>query len=284
VTSGSGIVLWTLRTILNAIEYTLPVVNDGYPGPTVGGFVAAGGFGSGSARYGGFWENVSKVTLVTGRGTIEHVGKDHPLFPWLFGAMGQLGIVADATLDIVAIRDDASPSYPHGLSVPPDLLRKAQALQHPVTPPTEQGNRLYWSTLFVSEAQRDEAAAELRALEEKYAKSLSYRERYQYFLLHRKITAPLLYPKEASFFATGSWSHYENMTLDRISQMRSFEADFMDLAMSRKYRRYIQSEIPSDHEIYAQCFGPDILTSFREVKHSYDPRSIINRGSVFPVD
>src|SRR5207247_426446 len=58
VTIGAGLVLWTLRSYLNTYKYTLPVVNDGYPGPSVGGYISAGGFGIGSMFYGCFCGNV----------------------------------------------------------------------------------------------------------------------------------------------------------------------------------------------------------------------------------
>ncbi len=102
VAVGGGAVLWMVDEWLRTAGLSLPVVNDGYAGPSVGGFVAAGGFGPGSATAGGFWNNVSELTIVGGQGQIQRLGRDAPLFPWLFGAMGQLGIIVEAKLDTVA--------------------------------------------------------------------------------------------------------------------------------------------------------------------------------------
>ena len=55
VTVGAGVVLWILQHFLRRHGYDLPVLNDGYPGPSVGGFMASGGFGPRSAQFGGFW-------------------------------------------------------------------------------------------------------------------------------------------------------------------------------------------------------------------------------------
>ncbi len=69
-----------------------------------GGYLAAGGFGPGSRAHGGFWENVYCVALLTSG--CRPSRRDSPLFPWLFGAMGQLGIVVELTLDLVAVETD----------------------------------------------------------------------------------------------------------------------------------------------------------------------------------
>jgi FAD/FMN-containing dehydrogenase len=281
VTAGAGIVLWALRAVLNVFSYTLPVVNLGYAAPTVGGFIAGGGFGDDSARYGGFWENVESVTLISGRGNIEHIRRHDPVFPWIFGAMGQLGVVADATLDIIPFKEDTPPPYPHDLAVPPYLIRKAHALLHPATTSQIQRNRLYWWTLFVAEAQLSNALAELAALEAKYADHLTYREPYQYFIRHIKTPAPLLYPYTSSFFYTGSWNSFPTLLPEHVSRINSYEVDFMNLVQNRGYHRYIQTEIPFGPEVYTQYFAPDIMQSFRELKRCYDPASILNRDSVF---
>jgi FAD/FMN-containing dehydrogenase len=53
VSTGAGTMLWSVDAWLRTKGYSLPVMNDGYAGPSVGGFVAAGGFGPGSRISGG---------------------------------------------------------------------------------------------------------------------------------------------------------------------------------------------------------------------------------------
>ena len=74
----------------------------------MGGFVAAGGFGPGSRTAGGFSNNVAELTMVDGRGRLQRLSRDEALIPWLFGAMGQLGIVVEAQLE-VTVRPNAAP-------------------------------------------------------------------------------------------------------------------------------------------------------------------------------
>jgi FAD/FMN-containing dehydrogenase len=102
VSVGAGAVLWSVDAWLRTKGCSLPVLNDGYAGPSVGGYVAAGGFGPGSAIAGGFWDNVAEITMVDGEGRVQRIRREAPLFPWLFGSMGQLGIIVRAKLDIVA--------------------------------------------------------------------------------------------------------------------------------------------------------------------------------------
>ena len=74
------------------------------------------------------------------------VAADDPRFPWLFGAMGQLGIVLDATLAIVPMRPEASPPYPEGRALVAPLLAP------PKIPPEYAAGAdesLFWFTLFV---------------------------------------------------------------------------------------------------------------------------------------
>lgn len=110
IRAGAGSVLWTVDAAARARGRAIPVLNAGQAGPTAGGFIAAGGFGAGSAAAGGFWENVVQVAVVDGRGALARVTRDSPLFPWLFGAMGQLGIVVEATLQTVPSASAPPPS------------------------------------------------------------------------------------------------------------------------------------------------------------------------------
>ena len=282
VTVGGGIVLWTLRSILEGWHYALPVVNDGYSGPTVGGFACAGGFGHGSNSHGGFWENVAELTVVDGRGELQRVTREDPLFPWLFGAMGQLGIIVEARLDIRQLHPLFDVRYPGGLHASARAVLEAQAKLDASPPANERGRRLYWFTLFLPEARREEALQHLSELESRHVGTFDYRERYAYPIRYRRIAPPLLYPEAESFLALGTWGFHERITPDTLRQLEGFDEDFMALAAEHGYRRYIQSELPSGPATYERYFGPGRYAELRELKRRQDPRSILNRGWVFP--
>jgi FAD/FMN-containing dehydrogenase len=271
---GAGAVLWVVQDVLRGFGLELPVLNDGYPGPTVGGYLAAGGFGPRSGEHGGFWDNVLELTLVDGRGELRRVTPDDALFPWLFGSMGQLGIVAEATLAVVG-----SGPYPEGKSG----LVPALAQQHLPLQFTPQGDeRLFWFTLFVPDERLEEAHAALSALEGRHGSALRFQERYRYPVRHRGRVAPLVYPQARAFTATGAWGWLADAAEGSVTKLLEFDRDFMALAQSRPdYRRYVQSELARGPEVYQRCFGAALYAELGRLKAELDPKGLFNRGSVF---
>ena len=277
VTAGGGIVLWILQSVLQAHGYDLPVLNDGYPGPTLGGYLAAGGFGPRSALHGGFWDNVLSLRLVDGRGQLHDIAASDERFAWLFGAMGQLGIVAEATLAIVPLAGPVS--YLHGKALQAPRLVE----QHvPLAYAPRGDERLFWFTLFVPHEALVEAHAELRALEQRHQRALRFAERYTYPIRYRGRVAPLVYPEPQTFTATGAWGWLADASPASLERLLAFDRDFMALAHSRPgWRRYVQSELAAGAEVYLRCFGAARYEDLRRLKSELDPESLLNRGSVF---
>lgn len=280
VTVGSGVVLWILQRILREIGFDLPVLNDGYPGPTVGGYLSAGGFGPRSARYGGYWDNVMGVSLIDGRGQLLHVNADDKLFPWLFGSMGQLGMVFEVTLSIIPREDAETTAYPHGKAM------VAPQLVDPPLPPefaTEKDESLFWFTLFVPDAHLEAAHRDLRELELKHQSVLRFQQRYNYPIRFLgNAIPPLIYGEGIDLTATGAWGWLTDSSPQGLESLTEFDGDFQQMiTQNPHYRRYVQSELPSSPEIYQQCFGLPTYTAFREIKRQLDPGYLFNRGSVF---
>jgi hypothetical protein len=261
VRAGAGAVLWTVDAVARARGRAIPVLNAGQAGPTVGGFIAAGGFGAGSASAGGFWENVVEVAIVDGRGALARVTRESPLFPWLFGGMGQLGIVVDATLQTV----------PSATAPPPERGRS-----HDDEPGT-----LFWFTFFVAPSQLPSATAALTSLEGRYAELLPFRNRYTYYIAHGEIVAPLVWPYRTPCFAVGAWIRLRSARESQRANLLGLESDFMAIAHANGYRRYIQSELPSGNGTYEQYFGASYYRRFRALKRAQDPYDLFNRGWVF---
>lgn len=272
ITAGAGTVLWSLDAQVKARRWSLPVMNDGYAGPSVGGFIAAGGFGPGSRIAGGFWNNVEEVTLVDGEGQIRKVSVDDSLFPWLFGSMGQLGVVVEAKLDVVALA--AVP--PVGDCGVPDQQIPRISLAAP-----DEAGRLFWFTLFVPESGLEQARAQLEALEPSHTGTFSFRNRYTYLLAHKRVVAPLVWPYPTSCYAVGSWGILNGVTASTIQRVLQFDADFMEIALANGFRRYVQSELPSGPAFYERYFGPEFYSRFRALKQAHDPGNLFNQGWVF---
>jgi FAD/FMN-containing dehydrogenase len=279
VTVGCGVVLWILQHILRGYGFDLPVLNDGYPGPSVGGYIAAGGFGPRSAAFGGFWDNVVELRLVDGRGQLLRVTADEPRFPWLFGSMGQLGVFFDAKLAIIPMNASSPAAYPFGAAL------VAPQLAEPRVPPefaVQEDERLFWFTLFTPDEHLDVAHRDLSALESRHRATLRFQERYRYPILHRGMVAPLVYPHACPFTATGAWGWLTDGGPAGVAALREFDREFMSLAVSQPhFRRYVQSELPSGPEIYRLCFGERTYRALQNLKAQLDPGSLLNRGTVF---
>ena len=75
VTVETGITWRDLLTFLARLGYTLPVYPSSATAATVGGFVASGGLGIGSTRYGGILEQVLGIEAILPNGKIVRLGK-----------------------------------------------------------------------------------------------------------------------------------------------------------------------------------------------------------------
>jgi len=279
VTSGAGVNLWILNDLVRQRGFSLPVINDGYAGPSVGGYLAAGGFGANSCSHGGFWENVAEVVLLTSVGVVR-VTRDDAMFPWLFGAMGQLGVVLEVTLDVVSGEDNHDVRYPAGVCETDDAMYSAAA--NVSAPSAEDQRRLYWFTLFVNRGQLACAQGELSTLQAQHATVFEYCEPYCYLIRHRgRVVAPLVYPVAEDFYAIGRWGFHTDASPKGLQRLTAFDTDFMRLVARRGYRRYVQSELSSGPETYRQYFDPDVLARLEQHKRCTDPSSLFNRDWIF---
>jgi FAD/FMN-containing dehydrogenase len=279
VDSGAGIAVRDLDSLLRRHGYGLPVMNDGAAGPSVGGYLAAGGMGWGSREHGGFWENVDSVKLVSGTGDLVVLDSKHPDFPWLFGSMGQLGVVVEARLKMISV--GAPSRYPLGEQLRAEDEPQGEITQLLARGPNEQ-ERLHWFTLFIRPEQKAEADRALAELTERHRASLAFRPRYEYLLKVTRDVPPLFFESGQDFLAIGVWGDVQATTTN--AAIGALEREFMALIRTKGYRRYIQAEAPGSPELYRSYFGEQLYERFREQKRRYDPEHLLNRGTVFAFD
>lgn len=279
VSAGAGTVLWTLDEHLRSQGWKMPVLNDGSAGPTVGGYVAAGGYGLGSGMFGGFWENVIELTVVDGHGDARVLRPEHGLFLWLFGAMGQLGIVTEATLSVVPVSVEWPGGRPDGAKPAKDLAWMPRAsLFDAQRAPLE---RLFWFTFFVPGRCLSEAKQELAALRARHAGLLAYRPDYATPVRCRGQMPKLVFPRVEPFHAMGIWGDVGEVTPELRLGLRALDRAATELAIARGYRRYVQTEIACSPETYRACFGDAIYAELRRLKAELDPGSLFGREAVF---
>lgn len=262
IQAGAGLSVWELDRYVRQSGWKLPVVNDGAAeASSIGGFLAAGGIGEGTVFYGGFWETVSSAALVTGSGDVRHVGKQDALFRWLFGSMGTLGVVYEATLRLVPAGGAPLAPVPEVAS-----LAKSGAASWP---------RHLWLTLFVREGRREEAIARLKALVETHPGAWRPRHMYEYYLPHRRFNPPLLLGEDGDFIAIGIWGDRIGPDSE-LSGYLALEGDFQTLTEQTGFRRYFQTELIRTSRTLASYVGTACAADYRAIKDACDPGNLLN--------
>jgi hypothetical protein len=270
ITVGAGVAVWDADQYVRKSGWKLPVVNDGgAAASSIGGFISAGGIGEGCMLHGGFWETVSSVLLVTAAGEALSVHRSEPLFPWLFGSQGALGVIYEATIDLVPASSARPRSIPD-IKVMPDL-------------PRDGWPRHLWLTLFVTEEQREDALTSLGNLAATNPDVWHPRSAYEYFLLHRRFNPPLIFGPGKDFIALGLWGDREDSDID-LQRYLAMEARFQSTIEARGWRRYYQSELIRDRRPLARYVGPACARAFGEMKAIHDPLNLLNRVDLGGID
>ncbi len=297
VTVGAGAIVWDVRDLVRDKGFDLPVWNGGWAAPTVGGYINAGGFGKSglSEVYGGLWENVLSVTVVDGHGQLRKITSDNSDFQWLFGSYGQLGLLVEAELSLVH-QSNGKPAYPLTAS---GRVPKRQAEDPRVNDLPSKGNnesRLFWFSLLISPDDQARAWRDLFRLVRKYQDVIlpdggwsgplwqGENIGYHYEIGFHRFNPPLVYPEQETFLVIGVMSFLQTGNSRDNERTINVERDFIDMALNRGYRLYLQAENIGRNVNYETYYGPEIYAGFRTIKHNYDPEGLFNRGVVFPID
>ncbi|MEV4560815.1 FAD-dependent oxidoreductase [Kitasatospora sp. NPDC049285] len=264
ITVGGGATVLNVNSLLNSLGYTLRMHNEGGPAATVGGYLSAGGVGPGAEQYGGFWEQVTEVVLVTGTGEPITVRPGDELFRWLFGSMGQLGIAVRLTLTI-APREGATPVYPLGRT----------GRIEPRVPDTP---KRVWLETYVPAECAAEARMALRRI------GMPYRHLWQPRLatFERRIrfvsfTPPLLSAHRGDLALVGEWGdlpeHPDWQALRGLSREISTWT-----GSDHRFRRYASADLVFEDFDYRSHYGEATLRDFAALKRRFDPDGILVRG------
>ncbi|GAB4190983.1 MAG: hypothetical protein Tsb002_19300 [Wenzhouxiangellaceae bacterium] len=267
ITVGAGAAVWDVHHYLQSRGHGLYVYNDGgAAASSLGGYLAAGGFGQSSAANGGFWESVESITLVDGQGEVHQLQRDHPHFRWLFGSMGQLGVAFELQL---RIDSPQQASYPLGSS------GRIEASRHDWEP-------TLWYTLFVPEDDWQTAYRALRAIGSEHRHAWRGRWPYAYAIPFKQFNPPLITAHQGNLAAVGIWGDRPDNGFD-WQAVQQIEHDLHALIADQPlWRRYLQTEYCSPQFDYAAYFGSAVFSQWQQLKQHYDPEQRLNTGVFCP--
>lgn len=270
VTVEAGAAVWDVNLMLKEYGYELLVYNDGNAAASsVGGYLSAGGIGYTSSTHGGFWNTVEEVTLLSANGEIFIINRSHPVFKWLFGSMGQLGIILQVTLKIKPVRNKEESK---------NLIGEKGVIN--VT--SHDWESIVWFTLFVPSSLWKTARRQLVIIGKRHKEAWSPRVPYVYHLPFHEFNPPLIHTFQGDLVAVGLWGGLPKGSSNACfdwNEVAKIEKDIQELVKVnvKLYRRYIQTENTSP-SFYGEYFDKNVLSAFSELKAIFDPEKLFVSG------
>jgi len=287
---GAGSVVWDIRDLVNDYGFDLPVCNGGWAGPTLGGYISAGGFGQGksSATHGGLWENIDGIVLVNGSAKICEILNSDSRFPWLFGSYGQLGLIAQARLKLIPLKRNPTPDYPLGRKGKVARRQKTDPKEHD-SRPDEEIRRLFWFSLLVSPEKEGRGWADLAKFARQFPNEIKPEGGWMgpliggqpigcfYSILHKNFHPPLIYPRQETFYVMALLAR---LPTGETNRQRTLEIEhyFIELARNSGHRLYLQAENIGRTIHLPDYYGPQTFEKFLELKAEFDPKDLFNPG------
>lgn len=264
----AGVVMWQAKQMLEDSGYLLEVVNEGGPGPTLGGFISAGGIGSSGQP--GFWETVRNVTIVDAEGVTHLITKDNDYFRWLFGSMGLLGFIYGAEVAVTK----AIPNTP---SIKPE---------EPAQDVLKQRNfNFYWYPVLVPEKKMDDFDCRIKNMIDSINTQCDLDSGTKLFynkggikipFLH--FTPPLLGADSITYYVVGLKCLVPNTDINFPDVVRCIRKKMDDLLTTTLLHSYFQvsyyEPTPENVKFY---LGGDIYEQFRQIKAKMDPKNIFGK-------
>ena len=229
VIAECGVQVLELDRWLRQLGFQLPVVHDGgLSGPTVGGFISAGGFGCSSDQRGGFWNHIEEILFWQKGVGLSTITPDNDLFYEICGSGKPHGFILSAKLNIDCIENIFD------LSLPAVERLSFQYVDHP---------RLIWFTLIAPLRQQLMLRRRLTSLHIDFSQHWKALDPYQYIIKFLGKSTPHGFHHLGSddLIAAGIWGEAESISNQDLSTM--IQKINLTASSSKDLSRYWQSEL-----------------------------------------
>ncbi len=262
---GAGVIVEELDKILRKNGYCLITKNEGGNGPTVGGFISAGGIGNSNNV--GFWETVFKIKFIDGKGKINELTPQNKNFKWLFGSMGQLGVIYEAEIKIKKLTENDSIEPKND------------------TTSLFKNNYFFWFPFFVDTQKKDS----LKLLVEKLIFQLNSNPKLsniQYFLnqegidiTFKNFNPPLLFNNDRNFTVIGIKLFIEKSDTTYVAKLTFLRSLIDDFLIENQIKSYFQVSFYEQNKINVQKYlGIKEYIYLSKIKKYYDPNNIFGKS------
>ena len=267
IEAEAGISVFDLKEEIEKLGYQFPFVNGGGRGPSLGGFISAGGIQVDPNGNSGSWNFIEEIHFINGKGAHVITKKTDELFSYLFGSMGQFGVITKVKIKLA------------------DAHKKtfSKILQKKIIIPYEKDKTidnkdsfLSWIGVFYPEAKNGIAQKEMDALFSEYSDIFTFYRNQEYSFSYKGVFTPLLYPANENFRAY-EIQFYTKPSVLKTKRFHDFQTKYSKLVSEKKYKRYAQAEILLPDFSYANHFDSNVFAKFSELKKQHDPHYIFGK-------
>ena len=267
IEAEAGISVFDLKEEIEKLGYQFPFVNGGGRGPSLGGFISAGGIQVDPNGNSGSWNFIEEIHFINGKGAHVITKKTDELFSYLFGSMGQFGVITKVKIKLA------------------DAHKKtfSKILQKKIIIPYEKDKTidnkdsfLSWIGVFYPEAKNGIAQKEMDNLFSEYSDIFTFYRNQEYSFSYKGVFTPLLYPANENFRAY-EIQFYTKPSVLKTKRFHDFQTKYSKLVSGKNYKRYAQAEILLPDFSYANHFDSNVFAKFSELKKQHDPHYIFGK-------
>lgn len=221
-----GAQIYQLNEWLSSFNCHLPVLHDGDgPASTIGGFIRAGGFGSQSDVYGGFWDHVSRIYLWSASNGCFDLDNSHPDFYCIFSSTNTSQVILSADLFVLG-------------SIPMSVLPTTIQFRH------FQHDYILWFTFICAIEDMRMLKKDIICLDHQLATSWRRLDPYFYTVKSSAASVPSSFfslPHNGQLIAAGVWGE---VALDDFTNRESLISTVNEFHRKMPYAcRYSQTEL-----------------------------------------